>query len=114
MNNFVAKDLEIANADRTSNCSIGITEIVEGILHPSQSWVVQPKGNYFYGKNVCFTGTYSDDTRKGVLQENKEVGGVPSDFITKKPEVLIVGLQDFHVVGEAGMANKQKKLIDLI
>ncbi len=32
MNNFVAIDFETANADRSSICQIGITEVVDGIL----------------------------------------------------------------------------------
>lgn len=36
MNNFVAIDFETANADRSSICQIGITEVVDGILQPSK------------------------------------------------------------------------------
>ena len=65
--------------------------------------------NYFYGKNVCFTGTCSYGTRKELLQKIKDVGGIPSDSVTKKTEVLVVGQQDYRVVGEDGMSKKQEK-----
>ena len=67
------------------------------------------EGNYFYGKNVCFTGTCSYGTRKELLQKIKDVGGIPSDSVTKKTEVLVVGQQDYRVVGEDGMSKKQEK-----
>lgn len=55
MNNFVAIDFETANADRSSICQIGITEVVDGILQPSKSWLVQPEGNDYDAFNIHFT-----------------------------------------------------------
>lgn len=72
------------------------------------------EANYFYGKNVCFTGTCMYDARKELLQKNKDVGGIPSDSVTKKTEVLVVGQQDYRVVGDSGMSNKQKKAFQLL
>ena len=45
MINFVALDLETANAYRGSICQIGITEVINGKIQPSKSWLVKPKGN---------------------------------------------------------------------
>lgn len=82
------------------------TEMLESLEeHPE----LADEGNYFYGKNVCFTGTCSYGTRKELLQKIKDVGGIPSDSVTKKTEVLVVGQQDYRVVGEDGMSKKQEK-----
>ena len=70
--------------------------------------------NYFYGKNVCFTGTCMYGTRKELLQKIKDIGGIPADSVTKKTEVLVVGQQDYRVVGDSGMSNKQKKALQLL
>ena len=72
------------------------------------------EGNYFYGKNVCFTGTCLYGVRKELLQKIKDIGGIPSDSVTKKTDVLVVGQQDYRVVGDSGMSNKQKKAVDLL
>ena len=72
------------------------------------------EANYFYGKNVCFTVTCMYGVRKELLQKIKDVGGIPSDSVTKKTEVLVVGQQDYRVVGDSGMSNKQKKAIQLL
>ena len=82
------------------------TEMLESLEeHPE----LADEGNYFYGKNVCFTGTCNYGTRKELLQKIKDVGGIPSDSVTKKTEVLVVGQQDYRVVGEDGMSKKQEK-----
>ena len=87
------------------------TEMLESLEeHPE----LADEGNYFYGKNVCFTGTCSYGTRKELLQKVKDVGGIPSDSVTKKTEVLVVGQQDYRVVGEDGMSKKQKKAFELL
>lgn len=72
------------------------------------------EANYFYGKNVCFTGTCMYGARKELLQKIKDVGGIPSDSVTKKTEVLVVGQQDYRVVGDFGMSNEQKKAFQLL
>lgn len=82
------------------------TEMLDSLEeHPE----LADEGNYFYGKNVCFTGTCCYGTRKELLQKIKDVGGIPSDSVTKKTEVLVVGQQDYRVVGEDGMSKKQEK-----
>ena len=44
-----------------------------------------------------------------MLQKIKDVCGILSDCVTKKTEVLVVGQQDYRVVGEDGMSKKQEK-----
>ena len=72
------------------------------------------KGNYFYGKSVCFTGTTRFAVRKRMLQMVKDVGGIPMDSVTKNTDVLVVGQQDYRVVGADGMSSKQKKALCLL
>lgn len=87
------------------------TELLQSLEeHPE----LVDKGNYFYGKNICFTGTCSYGNRKELLQKVKDIGGIPSNSVTKKTEVLVVGQQDYRVVGEDGMSNKQEKAYALL
>ena len=72
------------------------------------------EGNYFYGKSVCFTGTCNYGTRKELLQKIKDIGGIPCDSVTSKTDVLVVGQQDYRVVGEKGMSSKQQKALELL
>ena len=72
------------------------------------------EGNYFYGKSVCFTGTTKYASRKELLQMVKNIGGIPLDSVTKETDVLVVGQQDYRVVGADGMSNKQKKALKLL
>lgn len=72
------------------------------------------KGNYFYEKVVCFTGTTKYATRKDMLQMVKNVGGIPTDSVTKNTDILVVGQQDYRIVGADGMSSKQKKALNLL
>ena len=71
-------------------------------------------GNYFFGKSVCFTGTCQYGVRKELLRKVAEVGGIPVNSVTTTTDVLVVGQQDYRVVGESGMSNKQKKAMQLL
>lgn len=71
------------------------------------------EGNYFFGKRVCFTGTFIYGIRKELLHKIADIGGIPMDSVTKSTNILIVGQQDYKKVGESGMSNKQKKAIAL-
>lgn len=71
-------------------------------------------GNYFFGKSVCFTGTCQYGVRKELLQKVAEVGGIPTDSVTAKTDVLVVGQQDYKKVGNDGMSGKQEKALKLL
>lgn len=70
--------------------------------------------SYFYGKRVCFTGAMSFSARKDLQQYIADIGGEPTDGVTKKTDILVVGQQDFRVVGDSGMSTKQRKAMDLL
>lgn len=72
------------------------------------------EGNYFYGKEVCFTGKLEFGVRHDFLQCVKDVGGFPANSVTRKTDVLVVGQQDYHVVGDTGMSSKQRKALNLL
>jgi DNA polymerase-3 subunit epsilon len=67
----------------------------------------------FYKKNVVFTGTLSSMVRKDAQQIIANIGGENQDTITQSTDFLIVGQQDYRVVGESGMSSKQKKAFSL-
>lgn len=70
--------------------------------------------NYFYGKSICFTGTCMFGTRADLLKKVAELGGIPTDNVTTKTDVLVVGQQDYRIVGESGLSSKQKRAIELL
>lgn len=72
------------------------------------------EGNYFYGKAVCFTGKTQYAIRRVMLQMVKNIGGIPMDSVTCETDVLVVGQQDYRIVGADGMSSKQKKALKLL
>ena len=44
----------------------------------------------------------------------KNVGGIPTDKVTKETYVLVVGQQDYIIVGADGISSKQKKALNLL
>lgn len=71
------------------------------------------EGNYFYGKEVCFTGKCQFGIRTELLQMVANVGGIPVNSVTSHTDVLVVGQQDYRIVGEDGMSSKQEKAMRL-
>lgn len=72
------------------------------------------EGNYFYGKTVCFTGTCQYGTRHEMLKLIADIGGIPVQNVSSKTDVLVVGQQDYRIVGEDGLSNKQKMAFQLL
>ena len=72
------------------------------------------EGNYFYGKTICFTGKTQYAVRRVLLQMVKNIGGIPTDSVTNETDVLVVGQQDYRIVGSDGMSSKQKKALKLL
>lgn len=69
--------------------------------------------SYFYQKSVCFTGTCKWATRDTLLQTIADIGGYPQKGVNKSTQILVVGQQDYRLVGEDGMSSKQEKAIAL-
>ncbi|MBP9971028.1 MAG: hypothetical protein KBE94_07085 [Paludibacteraceae bacterium] len=70
--------------------------------------------NLFYGNVVVFTGTLLSMERKIAQMKIRELGGFVGEGVTRDTNFLIVGQQDFRVVGSSGMSGKQKKAMELI
>lgn len=68
----------------------------------------------FYGRTVVFTGALSSMVRSEAYQAIADIGGVIGNSVTKDTDFLIVGQQDYRVVGDDGMSSKQEKAIKLI
>jgi DNA polymerase-3 subunit epsilon len=68
----------------------------------------------FYGKTVVFTGALSSMVRAQAQQTIADIGGMIGGNVTKDTDYLIVGYQDYRIVGDDGMSNKQEKAIKLI
>ncbi len=68
----------------------------------------------FYEKSVVFTGTLMSMKRRDAQQIIADVGGINEKGVTKKTDFLVVGQQDYRVVGDDGMSSKQEKAIKLI
>lgn len=99
------------NQHAKKTCGFGNSVRAKDIVGDSDK--IDPD-NYFYGKAVCFTGAFSFSTRKELQQYIADVGGTPVDGVTKKTDILVVGQQDFRVVGDTGMSSKQRKALDLL
>jgi DNA polymerase-3 subunit epsilon len=67
----------------------------------------------FYQKNVVFTGTLSSMMRAQAQQLIADIGGTPQSVVSNTTNYLIVGQQDYRVVGEDGMSSKQEKAVKM-
>lgn len=68
----------------------------------------------FYGRTVVFTGTLSSMIRAEAQQIIADIGGINGKSVTNDTDFLVVGQQDYRIVGDDGMSNKQEKAIKLI
>lgn len=68
----------------------------------------------FYGRTVVFTGALSSMVRAEAHQTIADIGGIIGSSVTKDTDFLIVGQQDYRVVGDDGMSSKQEKAIKQI
>lgn len=68
----------------------------------------------FYQKNIVFTGALSSMKRSEAQQFIADIGGTNQAGVNKDTDYLVVGQQDFRVVGEDGMSSKQEKAIKMI
>lgn len=69
--------------------------------------------NPFYDKEVVFTGKMYRP-RQDMMRMVMDIGGRTKDNLTKTTDFLVVGQQDFRIVGEDGMSGKQEKAIKMI
>ena len=70
--------------------------------------------HYFYGLYFCFTGKLERMTRKEANKAVALVGGIPEKGVTNHTNILVVGEQDWRVVGLDGLSSKMKKAQSLL
>ena len=73
----------------------------------------QNENSVFFQKNIVFTGTLSSMVRRDAQQIIANIGGFNQLVVNFQTDFLIVGQQDYRVVGEDGMSNKQEKALKL-
>lgn len=70
--------------------------------------------HHYYGMHFCFTGKLIKMTRAEAHKEVALVGGIPEKGVNKRTNILVVGEQDWHVVGKEGLSSKMKKAQQLL
>ena len=68
----------------------------------------------FYGRTVAFTGSLSSMVRAKAQQAIADIGGIIGNSVTKDTDFLVVGQQDYRIVGDDEMSSKQEKAFKLI
>jgi DNA polymerase-3 subunit epsilon len=68
----------------------------------------------FYGSKLVFTGKMGSMTRDQAHQLIVDIGGAIGTSVSADTGFLVVGQQDYRIVGEDGMSNKQEKAMQLI
>ena len=91
--------------DYKSNLIYQPTEEEKALMNPE---------HYFYGLYFCFTGKLERMTRKEANTIVALTGGIPEKSVTKNTNILVVGEQDWRVVGESGLSSKMKKAQSLL
>lgn len=91
--------------DYKSNLIYQPTEEEKALMNPD---------HYFYGLYFCFTGKLERMTRKEANTMVALTGGIPEKGVTKNTNILVVGEQDWRVVGESGLSSKMKKAQSLL
>ena len=91
--------------DYKSNLIYQPTEEEKALMNPE---------HYFYGLYFCFTGKLERMTRKEAITMVALTGGIPEKSVTKNTNILVVGEQDWRVVGESGLSSKMKKAQSLL
>ena len=67
----------------------------------------------FFGKEVIFTGALTSMARLDAQQMVANIGGIVGKSLNSRTAFLVIGQQDFKVVGESGRSGKQKKAEEL-
>ena len=70
--------------------------------------------NYFYNKNICFTGKLEHFVRKDAAQICVNLGAHCENNVTKKTDVLVLGNFDYNATVKDNKSTKLKKAEGLI
>ena len=70
--------------------------------------------NFFFQKNVCFTGTLEQLQRKEAAQLIVNLGGFVSNTVTKSLDVLVLGNSDYQIKTFGDKSSKHQKAEELV
>lgn len=68
----------------------------------------------FYGSNIVFTGDLQSMDRRTAMQNVVNLGGVVKSNVSRKTDIVVVGIQDKALVGPEGISLKEKRAYELI
>lgn len=96
---FVALDIETATGKRSSICEIGITIVKDSKIAESKSWLIQPKDNSYWRRNIEIHGINPEDTQdKPTLADIwEEIKG----YIEKKTIIAHNTAFDMYAIADA-------------
>jgi DNA polymerase-3 subunit epsilon len=89
--------------------NINIKEILETVDYKTLD-----TDHPFYNARACFTGKLQSMTRVEAMIAFAHYGGIPEKSFTKKGNFLVMGEQDFRVVGEGLKSSKILKAEQLL
>lgn len=96
---FVALDVETATGCRSSICEIGVTVVEDSEVKESKSWLIQPKENLYWRRNIDIHGITPKDTcNKAYFSE---VWGEINPYIKGKVIVTHNTSFDMYAIAEA-------------
>lgn len=96
---FVALDIETATGNRSSICEIGITVVEKSEIVESKSWLIQPKGNVYWRRNIGIHGIKPEDTQdRPVLSD---IWGEIKGYIENKIVVAHNTAFDMYAIADA-------------
>lgn len=72
------------------------------------------KTHPFFKKHACFTGKLETMTRQSAMSLFAKIGGIPEKNVTKKVNYLVMGEQDFRIVGTELKSSKILKAEKLL
>ncbi len=85
----------------------------EKLLPPEGDPTKFDSESIFYQQSIVFTGLLSSMSRPEAQKIIADIGGINSNSVSKKTNFLIVGQQDYRIVGDDGMSNKQERALQL-
>lgn len=72
------------------------------------------ESHWFYGKNIVFTGELQSLPRMTAMQKTVNLGGVVKSTVSKKTDIVILGVQNKTLVGPEGSSRKERRAHELI
>lgn len=94
---------------KSKSKTIDIRGIIEAIDKESLN-----EQHIFFDKHACFTGKLDSMTRIDAMTIFAECGGIPERGVNKRVNFLIMGEQDFRVVGDSLKSSKIIKAENLL